>query len=66
MDVNRWVRVGLSLYLLTFIGQGRKQQIFLGGQNDVNLLLYLANTYIFENFGGDNCLIAPPMVAGLL
>ena len=33
---------------------------FRGGGNDVNLLLYLANTYVFENFGG-----CPPLVEGL-
>jgi len=36
--------------------------IFGGGAKRCNLLLYLTNTYVCENFGGE---ISPPLVAGL-
>jgi len=46
--------------------QGRNQLIFSGGgQIDVNLLLYLTNTYAFEKFGGRQLPDCPPLVAGL-
>jgi len=44
--------------------QGRNQLIFSGGQNDVNLLLYLTNTYVFKNFGGGHLPDCPPSGCG--
>jgi len=32
--------------------QDRNQMIFSGGQNDVNLLQYVTNTYVFVHFVG--------------
>jgi len=45
--------------------KGRNQLIFSGGAKWCNFLLYLPNTYVFKNFGGSNCPIAIPLVAGL-
>jgi len=43
---------------------GPRPTDLFGGKNDVNLLLYLANTYVFENSGWQlpDC---PPLVASL-
>jgi len=45
--------------------QGRNQSIFSGRAKWCKLLLYLTNTYVYENFGVGNCRIVPPLVAGL-
>lgn len=39
---------------------------YFGGQNVCNSLLYLTAKHLFENFGGRNCPVAPPPVAGVL